>query len=66
MVIMLMCVLGPAPHVVRGQKTLQMHGFLYKYTVGVKRSGDASVPSRSDAVAPFMPAVRFRSVCTHA
>ena len=26
-----MCARGPAPHVARGRKALQMHGFLYKH-----------------------------------
>ena len=38
MVVTLMCARGPAPRVARGRKTLQMHGFLYKYMGKLQRA----------------------------
>ena len=38
MVVTLMCARGPAPHVARGRKTLQMHGFLYKHMGKLQRA----------------------------
>ena len=38
MVVTFMCARGPAPHVARGRKTLQMHGFLYKHMGKLQRA----------------------------
>ena len=37
-VVTFMCTRGPAPHVARGWKTLQMHGFLYEYMGKLQRA----------------------------
>ena len=38
MVVTLMCARGPTPHVARGRKTLQVHGFLYKHMGKLQRA----------------------------
>ena len=37
-VVTFMCARSPAPHVARGRKTLQMHGFLYKHMGKLQRA----------------------------
>ena len=38
MVVTLMCTRGPASHIARGWKTLQMHGFLHKHMGNLQRA----------------------------
>ena len=58
-----MCARGPAPHVARGRKTLQTHGFLYKHMGKLQRAITLIVRCESK-ICPVKSLVLTHSACS--
>ena len=61
-VVTLMCARGPAPHVARGRKTLQLHGFLYKH-MGKLQRAVTLILRRESKICPVKSLVSTHSAC---
>ena len=57
-----MCARDPAPHVERGQKTLQLHGFLYKH-MGKLQRAITLILRRESKICPVKSLVSTHSAC---
>ena len=62
MVVTLMYALGPAPHVARGRKTLQVNGFLYKHMGKLQRAVTLIVRCESK-ICPVKSLISTHSAC---
>ena len=63
-VVTFMCARGPAPHVERGQKTLQLHGFLYKHMGKLQRT-ITLILRRESKICLVKSLVSTRSACPY-
>ena len=61
-VVTFMCARGPAPHVARGRKTLQMHGFLYKH-MGKLQMAVTLILRRESKICPVKSLVSTHAFC---
>ena len=59
-----MCARGPAPHVARGRKTLQMHGFLYKH-MGILQRAVTLILRRQSKFSHVKSRVSTHSACPY-
>ena len=62
MVVTLMCARGPTPHVERGRRTLQLHGFLYKH-MGKLQRAVTLILRRESKICPVKSLVSIHSAC---